>query len=60
MQIVLQAASCSVVVAAKEQLLGGDVGERVLLVYFQVDVPAERVHVVGIGVDVVKIDIDGT
>ena len=60
LQIVLQAASCAVVVATQEQLLGGDVGERVLLVYLQVDVSAERVHVVGIGVDVVEVYIDGT
>ena len=58
MQVVDQATASTVVVTAHEEFFGGDIGQRILFAYFQADVAAYGVHIAGISIDIVEIDIN--
>ena len=58
MQVIHQTAASTVVVTAHEEFFGGDIGQRILFAYFQADVAAYGVHIAGISIDIVEIDIN--
>ena len=58
LQVVDQAAARAFVVATHKELFGGDIGQRILFAHFQADVAAYGVHIVGISIDIVEVDID--
>ena len=47
-----------VVVTAHEKFFGGDIGQRILFAYFQADIAAYGVHIAGISIDIVEVDIN--